>query len=318
MDRQRVADDDRDGLMHRVAASVAFALFLCAGPVRADYREFASVRIEPRLEERLRESAAEVLRQYPKLTRENLAISVVDFTDPEASVRGDFNGGAPFYPASVVKLFFMVDAYAQHRENMPDMPRALKEMIVVSDNDATAYVVDVLSGVAAGPELQGRALRKFVEARRMTNRTFQRLGYDVSAMMKPWSFAPYGREMQLIGPDRVNRNRATANGVASLMLWVARRRAVSPAASDAMLALMQRPLDPVRPDENQVKEFIGEALPANAKLWSKAGWTSEVRHDAAYVELPGGRRYVIVVFTRGLGDDVTIVPTVTRAVLSRL
>lgn len=304
--------------MRRLTAGIALALSLCALAARGDYGEFSAIRVDTAVESRLREAAEEVLRKYPKLTRENLAISIVEFTRPDGAVRGDYNGNAPFYPASVIKLFFMADAYAQHRESVPDMPRALKEMIVVSDNDATAYIVDVLSGVAAGPELQGRALRKFVEARKMTNRTFQRMGYDVSAMMKPWSFAPYGREMQLIGPDRVNRNRATANGVASLMLWVARRRAVSPAASDAMLALLQRPLDPVRPDENQVKEFIGEALPADAKLWSKAGWTSEVRHDAAYVELPGGRRYVLVIFTRGLGDDVTIVPTVTRAVLSRL
>ena len=33
----------------------------------------------------------------------------------------------------------------------------------------------------------------------------------------------------------------------------------------------------------QVASFIGEALPTTARLWSKAGWTSEVRHDAAYI-----------------------------------
>ncbi|HUR81872.1 MAG TPA: serine hydrolase, partial [Thermoanaerobaculia bacterium] len=70
--------------------------------------------------------------------------------------------------------------------------------------------------------------------------------------------------------------------------------------------------------ENQVKEFIGEALPAGSQLWSKAGWTNEVRHDAAYLELPNGRKYVLVVFTRGTADDVTLVPAVGRAVLGEL
>jgi hypothetical protein len=65
-----------------------------------------------------------------------------------------------------------------------------------------------------------------------------------------------------------------------------------------------------------VKEFMGEALPAGSKLWSKAGWTSEVRHDAAYVELPDGKKMVVVIFTRGAADDVTLVPAATKNLLS--
>ena len=161
-------------------------------------------------------------------------------------------------------------------------------------------------------------MKKFVEARRVTNRYFGSKGYDISAMMKPWSFGPFGREMQLIGENRINRNRATANSFASLMLWIARGRAVSPAASAAMKALLLRPLDPQRPDENQVTEFIGEALPKEARLWSKAGWTSEVRHDAAYFELPDGHKYVMVILTRALAADVTLIPAITRIVLDEL
>jgi beta-lactamase class A len=85
-----------------------------------------------------------------------------------------------------------------------------------------------------------------------------------------------------------------------------------------MMKLMERPLSPQREEENQVKEFIGEALPAGARLWSKAGWTSEVRHDAAYVELPDGRKFIVVIFTRGIAEDVTIVPAVAKKVLAEL
>jgi hypothetical protein len=56
----------------------------------------------------------------------------------------------------------------------------------------------------------------------------------------------------------------------------------------AGLALLERPLAPPRATENQVREFFGESLPEGARLWSKEGDTSEVRHDAAYVELPDG------------------------------
>jgi Beta-lactamase enzyme family len=295
---------------------IAIAILLFATVARANFREFKDVPVDPAMETKIRVAAELTLKQYPKLTPDNFAISVIDLTKPSTIARADYHGAAAFYPASVVKLFFMVETYHQGKENVPDVPRALKEMIVVSDNDAAGYILAVISNTCGGPELQGRALDKFIYARGVANRYFDSMGYNVSAMAKPWEFGPFGREVQVVGPKRERRNRATANDVAALMLWIARRRAVSPAASDAMMALMERPLNPQRKDENQVKEFIGEALPAGSKLWSKAGWTSEVRHDAAYVELPDGRKMVVVIFTRGTADDVTLVPAATKNLLA--
>ena len=85
-----------------------------------------------------------------------------------------------------------------------------------------------------------------------------------------------------------------------------------------MLGLLERPLAPLRPDENQVSGFFGEALPANSRLWSKEGDTSEVRHDAAYVELPGGRKFIVVILTRGAADDKTLLPSIGKHLLAEL
>ena len=296
------------------------ALLLFALAARGDFREFTDVARDPAIESKLRRAAAETLKVYPKLKAEDLAISVVDVTRLDRMSRGDVNGDAPFYPASVIKLFFMADVFATRRERVPDIDRAMKEMIVASDNDATAYIVDILAGTAGGVSLEGRALKRYIEKRREINRRFERLGYtdNVSAMMKPWSFGPYGVDRQVLGEKRVNRNKLTANATASLFLWISRRRAPG---AEAMMNLLHRPLEPAREDENQVKEFIGEGLPAGSKLWSKAGWTSEVRHDAAYVELPNGRKMILVIFTRGsegIEGDKTLIPTVTRNVLAEL
>ena len=297
---------------------VIVVVLLVAATARANFREFKEIPIDPAIETKLRHAADATLKDFPKLTADNLAISVIDLTRPSVVARGDYHGDAPFYPASVVKLFYLAETFHQKKENDPDVPRALKEMIVVSDNDATAYIIDVITDTSSGPELEGRAMNKFLDKRRVVNRWFSSMGYDISAMAKAWSFGPFGRDMQLLGPNRENRNRATANSIASLLCWIERDRAVSPAASQAMKALLARPLNPVRTDENQVKEFIGESLPEGTKLWSKAGWTSEVRHDAAYVELPNGQKLVLVVFTRGTADDVKLVPAVAKHVLDEL
>jgi hypothetical protein len=291
---------------------VLLSLFIAAATAHADYREFRDLPVDPAIATKLRHVADDVLKQFPKLTQDNLAITVVDVTSSSTIARADYHGDAPFYPASVVKLFFMADIYHQRQEALGDVGRALHEMITVSDNDATGYIVDVFSDTSSGLPLEGRALNKFLDKRAVANKWFNSMGYDISAMAKPWSFGPFGRDVQVVGPNRERRNRATSNAVASLMLWIERRRAVSREASDAMMNLLARPLDPLRKEENQVKEFLGESLPAGAKLWSKAGWTSEVRHDAAYIEFPNGKKYVVVVFTRGTADDVTLLPAIGK------
>jgi beta-lactamase class A len=297
------------------AALVAFVLL--ATSLRADYRELRDLPVDPSIATKLRRAAEATLKQFPKLKAEDLALTVVDVTNPSTVARADIRGDEPFYPASVIKLFFMADVYLSKKQYVPDVDRALKEMIVVSDNDATAYLVDILADTVPGPNLEDRALRRYIDKRRSINKRFEKLGYagNVSAMMKPWSFGPYGVDRQVLGTNRENRNKLTANATAALLLWIVRRRAPG---SDAMMSLLERPLAPAREDENQVKEFIGASLPEGSRLWSKAGWTSEVRHDAAYVELPSGKKYVIVIFTRGQAEDVTLVPAITKHVLSEL
>ena len=56
-------------------------------------------------------------------------------------------------------------------------------------------------------------------------------------------------------------------------------------------------------------------MPPGTKLWSKAGWTSETRHDAAYVELPNGAKFVLVTFTVDHANEREIIPTVSKTVV---
>ncbi|HEY3663741.1 MAG TPA: serine hydrolase [Chthoniobacterales bacterium] len=306
-------------LNHSVVSSLLGLFFAAAvsSVARGDFHQFQALSVQAELSAKLNRATEASLKEFPKLTADNLAFSVLDLSQPERVIRADYHGDASFYPASLVKLFFMVAAY--HRDHFtPEIERALREMIHVSDNDAAAFLVDVLTDTTSGPELEGKALEDFLDRRRSLNRYFASLGYDVSVFIKPWSFGPFGRDMQIMGENKSNRNRASANAIASLLFSIVQRRAVSASASDAMMALLERPLDPMRPDENQVKDFFGESLPPGSRLWSKEGDTSEVRHDAAYIELPGGKKYIIVILTRGAADDKTLLPGIGRILLRQL
>ena len=51
-------------------------------------------------------------------------------------------------------------------------------------------------------------------------------------------------------------------------------------------------------------------------VWSKAGWTRQTRHAAAYVELADARKFVLVTVTTGHADERGIIPAVARTVIA--
>src|SRR5258705_10176760 len=73
-------------------------------------------------------------------------------------------------------------------------------------------------------------------------------------------------------------------------------------------------------DDDQGHGFTGIAFQGRegVKLWSKAGWTSTTRHDAAYVEMPDGNKFVLVTFTTDHASEREIIPTVARVVIEGL
>ncbi|MGH9457019.1 MAG: serine hydrolase [Thermoanaerobaculia bacterium] len=294
----------------RVAAILVLTAFF-ALPVRADFRRFEQTEVDPRLAGELAKIAAEAFAAFPALQPGHLSMTVVELGEEGAVRRASFAGDVTYHPASVVKLFYLA---AAHREAARgslaiDAPfeAALRDMIVDSSNDATSYVVDRVTGTTSGPELEGEEFERFVHRRNLVNRWFTSMGYEINANGKTWCEGVYGREKQILGAHREFRNRVTSRNVAALLLWIAERRAVSEEASEAMLALMKRPLSG-EGEIGQVTGFGGEALPAGSQLWSKAGWTGEVRHDAMIVELPGGTRYLAAILTRGIGQDAAVLP----------
>ncbi|PTX92514.1 serine hydrolase [Opitutus sp. ER46] len=266
-------------------------------------------------------AAADALAQFKgiQLTADQLAITLIDLRNPAHPARGSFHGDAPIYPASVVKLFYLA---ATHRwledgklEDTPELRRALRDMIVDSSNDATGYIVDLLTGTTSGPELPEPELRAWFDRRNAVNRHFAALGYTgINVNKKPWGDGPYGRETQATRLFEPKRNALTTDATARLLTEIATGACVSPARSEQMRQLLARDLK--TPDEQA--RFSAAALPAGSQLWSKAGWTSQTRHDATLVELPNGHRYVLVIFTVGHASATEIIPAITRVIVAGL
>lgn len=269
----------------------------------------------------------------PVIVNTGGAISAEEFW--QHGIRGfSYRGVERIYPASVVKLFYLVAIHEWLEKGMVglsrELERAMRDMIIESSNDATSLVVDVLTGTTSGPVLPPEPFETWKFQRNLVNRYFQSFGWEelqtINVNQKPWGDGPYGRERAFLGELMENRNMLTTNAVARLLHSIVGGVAVSSARSRSMLALLERNLTAPQvsssDDENQISGFLGQSLPPEAKLWSKAGWTSQVRHDAAYIELPDALPYLLVVFTEGqrVSRDPTILPfvcaTITQAVRS--
>lgn len=296
-------------------SALAFVLFAAATATAAP------------LDDVVRRAAEETCAEFasPALKPDQLAVTVIDLRGA-APVAANYRGDARFYPASVIKLFYLA---ATHRwledgrlTDTPELRRGLHDMIVDSSNDATGFIVDSLTGTTGGPELPAAELEAWSEKRGAVTRYFQSLGYqNVNAKRKTWGDGPFGRESQDMAAHPPARNYLSTNDTARLLHDIATGRCITSARSAEMLTLLVRdPFTPSTDPDNQGVGFSGPALPPGAKLWSKAGWVSWERNDAALIELPGGGRVIIVTFTEGRehANNRAIIPAVVRRILATL
>lgn len=306
-----------------------------------------------RKNEQLEQLGTEILEttwaEFPGLAQNQIALTWIVYDPPvpvntggalsaeefwKYQVRGfSYRGVERIYPASIVKLFYLVAIQEWLETAMvspsAELDRAIRDMIIGSSNDATSLVVDILSGTTSGPELPSGPFETWKFQRNIVNRYFQSLGWQelesINVNQKTWGDGPYGRERAFLGELLDNRNMLTTNATARLLHSIIGGVAVSSERSQMMMSLMKRSLnrDDLDNDENQVTGFLGGSLPPEAQLWSKAGWTSQVRHDAAYIEIPSQHPYLLVVFTEGKAhsNNQAIFPFISRqivAVMSKL
>jgi len=293
--------------------------FLCMSTNLAQALELPH---SPALQGILDSVVRDTLKQFESkgLKADQLAVTVVDLNDTNKLARASYRGDLRIYPASVVKMFYMLAAHQWMEEgklqDTEELRRAMKDMIVDSGNEPTHYIVDLLTDTTSGPELSKEELEKWQDKRNAVNRYLVAQGYqNINVNRKPWGDGPYGRETQSIKASAPNhRNWLTTDATARLMTEIALGKAVSAKRSTEMRELLSR--DPQSKTDRQAL-YTGAALPDGAKLWSKAGWTSQTRHDAAYVELPDGRKFVLVVFTEGNANNTEIIPAVAKLWLER-
>lgn len=302
-----------------IKATVALCALLLAS---------VSISAQASLQDLVNRAANTALQRFAdkKLQQDQLSITLIDLRDPKHPVTASFRGNERVYPASVVKLFYLVAAERwledKKIQETPELTRALRDMIVDSSNEATQYVVDVLTQTTGGYELPPKEMEEWQYKRNAVNRYFSGLGYtNINVNQKTFCEDAYGREHVSRGPNGENRNKLTTDATARLMMEIVTGKAATPARTASMMNLLKRDyIGQVNDNDDQGHGFTGIALQGRegVRLWSKAGWTSTTRHDVAYIEMPDGLKFVLATFTTEHANDREIIPTVARIVIDGL
>jgi hypothetical protein len=274
----------------------------------------------PALDAALGKIASELLAEFADkgLTDEGLSIAVVDMSrdTPGGSFpAGAYRGDVSYYPCSVVKICFLSFYESQKQAgklvDTPELVRAVKDMITVSSNDATGFVMDSLTGTTSGPELSGVEWERWKAKRNVVNDWYRARGYtNLNANQKTFCEDAYGRE-QAFRDGGKNRNRMTAAESARILKEIAHGEVAGEALTAEMLMLLSRDVAADEPFEDLELEdarLAGQGLPRGSRVWAKSGDAYDFHHLVARVALPNGSDYVVAVFTKGVKDVKEVIP----------
>lgn len=226
--------------------------------------------------------------------------------------RGAHGGNVLAYPASCVKLAYLVGAvhWCTAQGRAPDCLDAdVRPMIVESDNVATGRVVDAISGapnVVPAPAADGAAspaggtaeaapagFAEWLERRRYTERLLDAYGLrgGMRVLNKTWPTnsgeEPVGFEQVSIA--RVGRNAMSPDASARLLLALV-SGAIEPQASAYVRALLAR-------DRWGGHGTFGRGLPPGTAYLAKTGNAYDTQEEIAWFRLPDGREFVIAAFS---------------------
>ena len=114
-------------------------------------------------------------------------------------------------------------------------------MIVVSSNEATQYILDVLTDTSSGAELPQKEFETWQYKRNRVNRFYAAMGFtNINVNQKTFCEDAYGIEQQSRNYQGENRNMLTTDATARLLAEIVTGRMNTPERTKAMMDLMRR------------------------------------------------------------------------------
>jgi hypothetical protein len=286
----------------RIPAALAIevaslALLVVALPARAESRQMPVVVDDPAVQQAVAAARTEFLAGQ---NFDRLQVTALVEDKDGRWLRGNVGGDELAYPASCVKLAFLVGAVhwcAAQGKGPECLDGPVRPMIIESDNVATGVVVDAISGVPNGP-VEGADVNAFIEKRRYIERVLDEAGLLGNQRLFTKTYPTNSGEepagLEELAWKQLGRNAMSTNLAANLMLAV-QSGAIEPQATDYMRGLMRRPTF-------SGHSSLGGGLPPGSLHENKVGNAFDTLEDIVYAELPNGRRLIVAALSNGYAE----------------
>ncbi len=262
--------------------------------------------------------------------RNDIAITWINYKSENNHINKGFGFGINnrklIYPASIVKLIYGFVTYSWIETNKilltQEISDAVNKMLFYSSNDATSFLIDIITGTTSGPCIEGDIWENWKYQRSIINDWLKDLNwnelYEINCCQKTWDDEPFGREKEFYGTENKNRNMMTTDATARILEEIMINLDYQKDNLN-LRSFLKRNLnkDVVKKDPlNQVKGFLGEGLPEHINFWSKAGLMSQARHDAAWWVDENSVKTLLVVFGNGekYFKDETLFPKIAKCI----
>ncbi len=262
--------------------------------------------------------------------RNDIAITWINYKSENNHINKGFGFGINnrklIYPASIVKLIYGLVTYSWIETNKilltQEISDAVNKMLFYSSNDATSFLIDIITGTTSGPCIEGDIWENWKYQRSIINDWLKDLNwnelYEINCCQKTWDDEPFGREKEFYGTENKNRNMMTTDATARILEEIMINLDYQKDNLN-LRSFLKRNLnkDVVKKDPlNQVKGFLGEGLPEHINFWSKAGLMSQARHDAAWWDDENSVKTLLVVFGNGekYFKDETLFPKIAKCI----
>ena len=244
----------------------------------------------------------------PILDESSDKLIAVAFQDLETEAEYFLHADESFHPASTIKVHVMMEVFRQVNEGrfalderlpivnsfMSIADRLSFSLNVEDDSEKSLYAR--LGETESIHELTRLMIVR--SSNLATNILFEKVGVqNVNEYVKALGIegVTIRRFIDDKAAYRLGMNSsATARGLTQTMDLIARKKAVSEQASEAMIAILLG---------QEFNESIPAMLPNFVKVAHKTGWDGNVYHDTGIVYPPDRKPYILTLMTRGFAED---------------
>lgn len=256
----------------------------------------------------MEKNVSQLQQQITDITADETARFAIAFRDLGSGDSLYINADTLMHAASTMKVAVMIEVFRQADQGLFDLDDSLLvKNEFASIVDGKPYAIELPEAdwdPTVGRLGQKMPIRELVlhmitvSSNLATNILVDRVG----AMNIQATIRKLGAEkMQLLrgvedpyAYEKGFNNQVTARDLAILLQAIAEHRAAEAAACDEMIQIML---------QQKYRDCLPALLPADVQVASKSGSITRICHDAGIIYLPDGRKYVLVVLSKGEDDQ---------------